>query len=77
MTIQNNSDELFSYLVSQESTGSKIWFGFKQQRIMGIYLSYEIAKHHADKLSPEECADFAFRLNNAIYEKLLVKGNNG
>jgi hypothetical protein len=77
MTIQNNSDELFAYLVSQESTGSKMWFGFKQQRIMGIYLACEIAKRHADKMTPQECADYAFSLNNAIYEKLAVKGNNG
>ena len=52
-----------------------MWFGFKQQRIMGIYLSCEIAKRHADKLTPEECADFAFKLNNAIYEKLAVKAS--
>lgn len=71
MTIQNNSDDLFAYLVNQESTGSKIWFGFKQQRITGIYLAYEIAKRHADKLTPEECADYAFNLNDAIYNRLI------
>ena len=54
-----------------------MWFGFKQQRIMGIYLACEIAKRHADKMTPQECADYAFSLNNAIYEKLAVKGNNG
>ena len=71
MTIQNNSEELFAYLVSQESTGAKMWFGFKQQRIMGIYLACEIAKHHADKLSPEEVVDYVVRLNNTIFDKLI------
>jgi hypothetical protein len=76
MTIQNNSDDLFTYLVLQQSSGAKNWFGFTQQRITGIYLAYEIAKNHADKFTPEECADYALRLNNAVYNK-LVKGENG
>ena len=73
MTIQNNSDDLFTYLVSQQCSGAKNWFGFQQQRIAGIYLAYKIAENHADRMSPEECADYAFRLNNAVYNK-LVKG---
>ena len=76
MTIQNNSDDLFTYLVSQHSSGAKNWFGFPQQRIAGIYLAYELAKRHAPVMTPEECADYALRLNNAVYNK-LVKGENG
>lgn len=73
MTIQNNSQDLINYLVSQANSGQKNWFGFQQQRIAGINVAYEIAKNHADKMSPEQCADYAFKLNNAIYNK-LVKG---
>lgn len=73
MTIQNNSQDLINYLVSQANSGQKNWFGFQQQRIAGINVAYEIAKNHADKMTPEQCADYAFKLNNAIYNK-LVKG---
>lgn len=73
MTTPNNSEALINYLVTQANSGSKNWFGFQQQRVAGIHLAYEIAKHHADKMSPEECADYAVRLNNAVYNK-LIKG---
>lgn len=68
-TIQNTND-LFSYLVSQATSGDKKWFGFHQQRIAGINIAYEIAKYHADKMTPEEVAEYAKRLNDAIYDKL-------
>ena len=71
--LPNNSEALLHYLVSQSNSGAKNWFGFHQQRLAGIHLAYEIAKHHADKMTPEEVADYALRLNNAIYTK-LVKG---
>lgn len=73
MTIQNNSQDLLNYLVSQANSGNKNWFGFQQQRIAGINVAYEIAKNHANSMTPEQCADYALRLNNAIYNK-LVKG---
>lgn len=69
-TIQNSSD-LLSYLVTLSMSGQKNWFGFPQQRIAGIHLAYEIAKIHADKMSPEEVIDYVVRLNNTIYLKLL------
>jgi hypothetical protein len=68
-----NSDDLLTYIVGCANSGQKNWFGFTQQRIVGIHLAYEIAKHHADKMTPEEIADFAVRLNNAVFQK-LVKG---
>jgi hypothetical protein len=34
-------------------------------------MAYEIAKYHADKLSPEEVVDYVGRLNNAIFHKLI------
>jgi hypothetical protein len=74
MTTQNNSQDLLNYLVSQANSGQKNWFGFQQQRIAGINAAYEIAKNHADTMTPEECADYALKLNNAIYNK-LVKGD--
>lgn len=71
-TIQNSQD-LLSYIVTLANSGQKNWFGFPQQRITGIHLAYEIAKNHADTMSPEQVADYVVRLNNAIFQK-LVKG---
>lgn len=72
MTAQiKSSDDLLAYIVSQANSGQKNWFGFAQQRITGINLAHEIAKHHADKLTPEECVDYAIGLNNAIYQKII------
>ena len=70
---QNNSEALLNFLVNQANSGQKNWFGFHQQRVAGIYTAYEIAKYHADKMTPEQVADYAQKLNNAIYTK-LVKG---
>jgi hypothetical protein len=74
MTTINNSNDLLSYLISQSSSGTKNWFGFQQQRIAGINTAYEIAKRHADKLSPEEVVDYVVKLNNAIYQKMIKNG---
>ncbi len=75
MTEKNitNSSELLNYIVSQANSGVKNWFGFQQQRIAGIYTAYEIAKYHADKMTPDEITDYVNKLNNSIYQK-LVKG---
>jgi hypothetical protein len=74
MTTQiQNSQDLLSYIVTMANSGQKNWFGFPQQRIVGIHLAYEIAKVHADKMTPEEIADFVVKLNNAVFQK-LVKG---
>lgn len=71
MTTIQNSSELLSYIVSLSNSGQKNWFGFTQQRITGIHLCHEIAKHHANTMAPEEVVDYVIRLNNAIYQKLL------
>jgi hypothetical protein len=71
MIKQNISDELLTYLVGLQNSGVKNWFNFNQQRITGIYLAYEIAKNHASSLSPEQAVDYAIRLNNAIYTKMI------
>ena len=72
MTTIHNSQDLLSYLVHCSSNGQKNWFGFPQQRIAGTHLAYEIAKIHADKMTPDEVVDYVIRLNNAIYRKLLT-----
>ena len=74
MTQINNSNDLLNFIVTNANSGVKNWFGFQQQRIAGIHIAYEIAKLHADKMTPEEVADYAYKLNNAIYSK-LVKGD--
>jgi hypothetical protein len=72
MTTQiNSNNDLLNYLVTQANSGQKNWFGFAQQRLTGINLAHEIAKNHADKLSPEEAVDYAVKLNNAIYQKII------
>lgn len=75
MTTQNGSHDLLNFLISQANSGQKNWFGFQQQKIAGINVAYEIAKIHADKMTPEEVAEYAFKLNNAIYAKLVKVGN--
>jgi len=77
MTQINNTDDLFSYLVSQATSGQKNWFGFTQQRITGIHLAYEISKNLADKMSPDEIVDYVIGLNNAIYRKMIKADGNG
>lgn len=70
MKIENNTD-LLSYLISQSSSGDKKWFGFPQQKITGIHTIYEIAKYHADTMTPEEVVEYVIKLNNAIYNKII------
>ena len=72
-TTIENSNDLLSFLVTHANSGVKNWFGFSQQRITGIYLAHEIAKHHADKLTPDEVVDYVNDLNNKIYLK-MIKG---
>jgi len=71
MTIQNNSDDLLTYLVTQINSGAKNWFGFQQQKVAGIHLAYKMAETHGDRMKPEEIAEFVFRLNNAIYKRII------
>jgi len=73
MQIQSSND-LLGFLISQSNSGQKNWFGFQQQRIAGINTAYEIAKYHADKLSPDEVVDYVVKLNNAIYQKMIKNG---
>lgn len=72
MQIQSNND-LLSFLISQANSGTKNWFGFHEQRIAGINIAYEIAKNHADKMTPDEIVDYVISLNNKIYFK-MIKG---
>lgn len=76
MQIQSNND-LLNFIISQSNSGVKNWFGFQQQRIAGINVAYEIAKIHADKLTPDEITDYVIKLNNSIYQKLIKGDGNG
>jgi len=69
-----SSNDLLGFLVSQSNSGVKNWFGFHQQRIAGINTAYEIAKNHADTMTPEEIVEFVMALNNAIYNKMIKNG---
>lgn len=69
-----NSDDLLAFIVTQSKSGNKAWFGFQQQRIVGIYMCYELAKIHADKLSPDQVVDYVVDLNNAIFKKMIKSG---
>lgn len=62
---------MLSYLLNQSGSGVKNWFGFQQQRITGINLAYEIAKNHADKMTPNEITAYVVELNNSIYRNLI------
>lgn len=68
-TIKDSSD-LLSYLATQSET-RKDWFGFVQQRMTAITLSHQIAQNHADKMTPEEVVDYAFKINQEIYNKII------
>ena len=74
MKIENNTD-LLSYLINQSTSGVKNWFGFSQQKITGIHTVYEIAKNHADTMTPEEVVEYVIRLNNSIYHKMIKVDN--
>jgi hypothetical protein len=69
--IQNTND-LLGFLVAQ-SESRKDWFGFHQQRMTAVTLAHEIARHHADKMTPDEVVSYALDLNNKIYHK-IIKG---
>jgi hypothetical protein len=68
-TIKDNTD-LLSFLVGQADS-SKNWFGFTQQRITAIALAHDIARHHADKITPEDAVEYAIELNQVIYNKII------
>jgi hypothetical protein len=72
-TIQNSND-LLSFLISQSNSGVKNWFNFQQQKITGINLVHEIARNHADTMTPEEVVDYVIKLNNIIYNR-MIKGD--
>lgn len=66
-----SADDLLEFIITQASSGNKDWFGFAQQKIIGIYMACEIARIHADKLTPEQCVEYATNLNNAIFSKMI------
>ena len=75
-TIQNSTD-LLGYLIEQAGTGKKDWFGWPQQKIVGINLCYDIARNHANSMTPDEIVDFVHSLNNTIFKKIIMGKTNG
>lgn len=69
VTVKDNSD-LLSFLVTQAES-RKDWFGFVQQRITAVALAHDIARYHADKMTPEQVAKYALELNEVIYHKII------
>lgn len=62
---------LLDYLVSRANSNDKNWFGFPEQRVTAIALAHDIAKLHANNLTPEECVNFAIKVNDACYHKII------
>lgn len=71
-TTIENTEHLLAYIISQADSGTKAWFNYPQQRIVGIYLALEMARIHADKFTPEEILNYVNDLNNQIYTKIIL-----
>jgi len=71
MEIKTNND-LLKYITERAENGEKQWFGRLQQRTAGVNLAYEIARNHADKMTPEQIAQYVVDLNNQIFKKIVV-----
>lgn len=71
MKIQNTND-LLGYLIEQAGTGRKDWFGFTQQKIVGINLCYDIARNHANTMTPDQVVQYVLNLNNAIFKTIII-----
>jgi len=69
VTVKDNSD-LLNFLVTQADS-RKDWFGFTQQRLTAVALAHDIARHHADKMTPAQAVQYALDLNEAIYHKII------
>jgi len=68
-----DSNDLLGFLVNQAETGNKQWFGFLQQKIIGISLAHQIAANHADKLTPDQVVNYVIELNNEIFNRIISK----
>ena len=69
VTVKDNRD-LLNFLVTQADS-RKDWFGFTQQRLTAVALAHDIARHHADKLTPAQAVQYALSLNEEIYHKII------
>ena len=71
MTVEiKDSNDLLTFLVTQAES-RKDWFGFTQQRITAVALAHDIARHQADKMTPDQVVHYAIDLNEAIYHKII------
>jgi two-component sensor histidine kinase len=67
-----SENDLLRYLAQRADSGEKQWFGRMQQRVTGITLAHEIAANHADKMTPEQVANYVVDLNNQIFKKIVI-----
>jgi hypothetical protein len=65
-----SSSDLLNYL-SNQANSRKDWFGFTQQRMTAVTLAHQIAANHADKMTPDEVVEYAFNINQSIYNKII------
>lgn len=71
-TTIKDSNDLLNFLVAQADS-TKNWFGFTQQRITAIALAHDIARYHADKMTPQQVVEYASTLNQVLYDR-IIKG---
>jgi hypothetical protein len=77
MSLDNHSD-LLNFIIEQSASGAKDWFGYPQQKIVGVYIAFALAIQHGDKFTPDEIVDYVYSLNNAVFNKLIIgQRNNG
>jgi hypothetical protein len=69
-TIQNTSD-LLTFLVDQ-SDQRKDWFSWQQQKMTAIVLAHDIAKTHADLMTPAEIVTFVLSLQDEIFHRIVL-----
>lgn len=67
---KTGSPDLLNFLISQAGE-RKDWFSFTNQRLTAVALAHDIARYHADKMTPIEVAEYAISLNEAIYHKII------
>ncbi|CAB4242185.1 hypothetical protein UFOVP83_18 [uncultured Caudovirales phage] len=64
--------DLLGFLLERQGE-RKDWFGFKEQRTLAVVLSFEMAKHHGNTMTPDQVTDYASKLCNSIYKKLIME----
>ena len=75
-SVENHHD-LLNFIIEQSGSGAKDWFGYPQQKIVGVYIAFALAVEHGDKFTPDEIVDYVYKLNNAVFTKLIIGKAHG